>query len=237
MTTVHELHPNVWVDRSVDEVWTRLTQLNEWPSQVRGVQAVEVDSLTTVTVSLRWIGFPSSVRVALLDWAPGSHLRFGVNDDLLTGTVTLTGVDPSTTALAMHAQYRPSGRADRAAARSGVVGRELRGALTGFGEWVRRQPPLPERTVPGGREAPVDPGDVAVPPAVGVPRDLGVTGGAGHAGASPGGGGSMGASSDRVDIGGRVGPTEDAAVPSVPEEHPGERQPGDQQPGGGAGNR
>jgi hypothetical protein len=218
MTTVHELHPNIWVDRPAHEVWTRLTDPAAWPTFAPGVRAVEIDSPTTATVSLRWAGFPPSVHAVLTEWAPGKSLQFRTTNDLLTGSLTLTDVNPQTTALTLHAQYRPRDLGNSVAARLGLVGRELRGALIGFADWVIEQPALPDPLVPGGREAPIDPGELPVPPKVGLPHDLGVTGGAGHAAGSPGGGGSMGASSDRVDIGGRVGPAEDAAVPSVPDD-------------------
>jgi hypothetical protein len=151
------------------------------------------------------------------DLHPPLRLGWRSEDGDEVGTVTFTDVNRTVTAVRVDVRHSPRGPLARASALLRLPDRRTRRALRWFAAWVASQPV--DAAAPG--DGPGEDGDDALdhrdprPLPVGIPTSVGVVAGAAHASGSPGGRGSLGASSDRVEIGGRVGPAHVAAVPPV----------------------
>jgi hypothetical protein len=167
------------------------------------------------------LGQGETKRVEPHDSHPPYRLGWRSRDGDEVGTVTFTDVNRALTAVRVDIRHSPRGLLGRASVLLRLPDWRTRRALRWFATWVASQPadePGPSAATSGSVQLPdgvaLDPRDRRPLP-VGIPTGLGVVAGAGHASGSPGGRGSVGASSDRVDIGGRVGPADVAAVPAV----------------------
>jgi uncharacterized protein YndB with AHSA1/START domain len=213
--TTYRVDQNTWVRRPVAQVFDQWTDPAAIPRYVPGVRGLDLDSPLHTRWHVRWLGLPRTIDIDVIEWVPDSRVGWRTSDGSLEGVVTFTAVNRRTTAVSIHVTHEPSTTTADLAAGVGVLAGRVRRTLVRFKHYVEAQDVAPVRRIQDRGEAPLRTEDL-VPPPTGVPEYLGVTAGPAHAAGSPGGAGSMGLTSDRVQIGGRVGPADLAGVPPVP---------------------
>lgn len=136
----HRIKQSIWVDRPAQEAFEGWTDLDAIPLFTPGVLEVVAESPGRTRWSLRTLGLAPSTIVHVQDWQPGKRVSFATECGRLTGEVTFSPVNHTTTAVSVVGVYRPTSGAEVVVGTLGIPSGRVRRTLVRFKNWAEAQP-------------------------------------------------------------------------------------------------